>query len=426
MKINEAKKAILSSCADKDFEMLYQDVEKARDRYVEALDSFSKIFGSDRDIRIFSAPGRTEVGGNHTDHQRGRVLAGSVDLDIIGIVALNDDGVVRIKSQGFPMSCVDLNDLKINESEKGRATSLIRGMCGIFAEKGYNISGFDAYTTSNVMKGSGLSSSAAFEVFIGTVLNNLFNNGNVSAIEIAKIAQKSESVYFGKPCGLLDQSASSLGGFTAVDFKDVDNPVVENVNFDLDSHGYSLCVVNTGGDHTNLTQDYADITEECRQISNYFKKDFLREVEPVEFFEELPKLKNKFSDRALLRAIHFFNEDLRAENEKQALKNNDFKEFLRLVNESGNSSYKYLQNVYSTSNVHNQGISLGLALTEQYLMGTNAGAFRVHGGGFAGTILCFIPKELLSGYKDCIEKVFGKNSCYILKIRHKGGYEIVL
>lgn len=426
MRITDAKNKITSNACDNDFNILYQDVSEARTRYASALDSFRDIFGEEKDIRIFSAPGRTEVGGNHTDHQRGRVLAGSVDLDVIGVVSLNDDNIVHIKSEGFPADKIDITDLELKKEEKGTAAALIRGMCAIFAEKGYKIGGFEAYTTSNVMKGSGLSSSAAFEVFVGTVLNHLFNDGKISPVEIAKISQRAECEYFGKPCGLLDQSASALGGFTAIDFKDVENPIVENVNFDLESHGYALCVVNTGGDHTNLTGDYAAITEECRAVSHYFGKNFLREVEPVEFFEALPNLKGKVSDRAILRAIHFFNEDLRAEKEKEALKNDNFEEFLRLINESGNSSYKYLQNVYSTSDVHSQGISLGLALTEQFLMGTGKGAFRVHGGGFAGTMLCFIPKELLLGYKENMEKVFGKDSCHILKIREKGGYEIVL
>ncbi len=426
MKITDAKKQIALKACDKDFAMLYQNVDEAATRYTAALDSFSDLFGSDNDVRIFSAPGRTEVGGNHTDHQRGRVLAGSVDLDVIGVVSLSDDNIVHIKSEGFPADKIDITDLELKETEKGTAAALIRGMCAIFVQKGYKIGGFKAYTTSNVMKGSGLSSSAAFEVFVGTVLNKLFNDGKISPTEIAKISQRAECEYFGKPCGLLDQSASALGGFTAIDFKDIENPVVENVNFDLESHGYALCVVNTGGDHTNLTGDYAAITEECRIVSNFFGKNFLREVEPVEFFEALPELKGKVSDRALLRAIHFFNEDLRAEKEKEALKNDNFEEFLRLINESGNSSYKYLQNVYSTSDVHSQGIALGLALTEQYLMGTGKGAFRVHGGGFAGTMLCFIPKDLLAGYKEIMDKVFGKGSCHVLKIREKGGYEIVL
>ena len=407
---------------DKDFAKLYQDVEVARNRYIKACKDFTEIFGNKENVRIFSAPGRTEVGGNHTDHQHGRVLAGSVDLDIIGIVATNDDGIVRIKSEGFPMDEVDVARLDIDKSEFGHASALIRGMCANFKASGYNVNGFDAYTTSNVMTGSGLSSSAAFEVCIGTVMNHLFNDGRITPVEIAKISQKAESIYFGKPCGLLDQSASALGGFTAIDFKDTTKPVVEKVDFDLAAHGHFLCVVNTGGNHANLTQDYADITVECRDVSNFFNKDFLRDVDPAEFYANIAKVKAKCGDRAVLRAIHFFGEDPRAEAEKDALKKGDFAEFLRLINESGNSSYKYLQNTYSTSAVNEQGLCLGLALTEGFLKGR--GASRVHGGGFAGTIQCFIPEEMINDYKNMIEKVFGEGSCYILKIRPVGGYEL--
>lgn len=424
MNIQEIKNHIQSGNLDKDFAILYQDVNSARARYTKACDEFVKIYGKKDNVRIFSAPGRTEVGGNHTDHQHGRVLAGSVDLDIIGVVAINNDGVVRIKSEGYPMDEVLLSDLEINKAEFGHASALIRGMCANFRKNGHNVNGFDAYTTSSVMKGSGLSSSAAFEVFIGTTLNYLFNDGRIDAVEIAKMSQNSESMYFGKPCGLLDQSASALGGFTAIDFKDTAKPVVEKVDFDLASHDHVLCVVNTGGNHANLTQDYADITVECRDVSNFFNKDFLRDVNQDDFFNGIAKVKAKCGDRAVLRAIHFFAEDQRAEDEKQALKKGDFSEFLRLINESGNSSYKYLQNVYSTSAVNEQGLCLGLALTERFLKGR--GACRVHGGGFAGTIQCFIPSDVIVEYKTLIENVFGEGSCYVLKIRPVGGYEIKL
>lgn len=424
MNITELKTYIANGGLSDQFSILYQDVEAAKMRYIEACDGFIEVYGEKENVRLFSAPGRTEVGGNHTDHQHGRVLAGSVDLDIIGIISTNNDGIVRIKSQGFPMDEISLSELDINKSEFGHASALIRGMCANFKGNGYNVNGFDAYTTSNVMKGSGLSSSAAFEVFIGTAMNYLFNDGRIDAVEIAKMAQKAESLYFGKPCGLLDQSASALGGFTAIDFKDTAKPIVEKVDFDLAAHNHVLCVVNTGGNHANLTQDYADITIECRDVSNFFNKDFLRDVDQDEFFENIARVKEKCGDRAALRAMHFFAEDQRAEDEKQALKDGNFDEFLRLINESGNSSYKYLQNTYSTSAVNEQGLCLGLALTEKFLKGR--GACRVHGGGFAGTIQCFIPAELISDYKYMIEKVFGEGSCYILKIRPVGGYEIKL
>ncbi len=423
MLVSELKKAIICGEFDKSFSVIYKDITASRERYSKACDEFIALYGDMENARLFSAPGRTEVGGNHTDHQHGRVLAGSVDLDVIAVVCENSDNVVRIKSEGYNMDTVDLSSLQIKPEEKGRTISLIRGMCNYFAEFGVELKGFNAYTTSNVLKGSGLSSSAAFEVLIGNILRGL-SGANISNIEIAKIGQKAESIYFGKPCGLLDQSASSLGGFTAIDFKDPKNPKVEKVDFNLADEGYTLCVVNTGGNHANLTGDYADITVECRNISNHFGMDYLRDVNPVDFFENISTLRTKFGDRAVLRALHFFNEDDRAEKEKVALKNGDFGEFLRLVNESGNSSFKYLQNVYSISDVHEQGISLALALTEQYLKGTAKGAFRVHGGGFAGTIQVFMPTDLLDGYKVCIEKAFGKGSCYVLDIRSVGGFEL--
>lgn len=425
MNISLVKKLILEGKADKDFAMLYQDVDLARERYINAAEKFESIFGDRDNIRFISAPGRTEVGGNHTDHQHGRVLAGSVDLDIIGVVSANNDGVVRIKSEGFPQDEINLSELEANEADLGRASALIRGVLNYCKESGFEIGGFDAYTTNNVMRGSGLSSSAAFEVFVGTVISFLFNNGKIDPVDIAKIGQKAESIYFGKPCGLLDQSASALGGFTAIDFKDTTKPIVEQVDFDLSAHGYSLCVVNTGGNHANLTQDYADITFECRNVSKFFNKGFLRDVPVDEFFDNIAEIKKQYGDRAVLRAIHFFNEDERAEKQKQALKNNKFDEFLKLIAESGNSSFKFLQNVYSTSNVHEQGISLGIALTEQFIAKTGRGVCRVHGGGFAGTIQCFLPTESISEYKKFIEMTFGEGSCYILKIRPVGGYEII-
>lgn len=422
MNTSDLKKLILSGSLDDQFKMLYQDVDASKARYAKALDEFTAVFGDREEVRIFSAPGRTEVGGNHTDHQHGRVLAGSVDLDIIGIVALNDDNIVRIKSEGFPQDDIALSELAIDKSEFGHASALIRGMCANFIDNGHKVSGFDAYTTSSVMKGSGLSSSAAFEVFIGTTMNYLFNDGKIDPVEIAKMSQKSESLYFGKPCGLLDQSASALGGFTAIDFKDTTKPVVEKVDFDLSAHNHVLCVVNTGGNHANLTQDYADITVECREVSNFFNKDFLRDVDQDAFFGNIAAVKAKCGDRAVLRAIHFFAEDQRAEDEKLALKAGDFEKFLDLINESGNSSYKYLQNTYSTSAVNEQGLCLGLALTEKFL--GKKGACRVHGGGFAGTIQCFVPSDMIDSYKAMIEKVFGEGSCYVLKIRPVGGYEL--
>lgn len=424
MNTKELKSNILDGKYDKSFDSLYSDREIARIRYAKAVDEFVKLYGERENMRIFSAPGRTEVGGNHTDHQHGRVLTGSVDLDVIAIVSPNSEGMVRIKSEGYKMDEVSLTELDKNDAEIGKAISLIRGMCNYFSAEGYKLGGFDAYTTSNVLKGSGLSSSAAFEVLIGNILNGMFCDNKVSRIDIAKISQKAESIYFGKPCGLLDQSASSLGGFTYIDFADPKNPKVQSIDFDIAQKGYALCVVNTGGNHADLTQDYADITIECKKVSNFFGKDFLREVEPADFYEKIADIRKKCGDRATLRAFHFFNEDARVEYEKAALETGNFEEFLRLIKKSGDSSFKYLQNVYSTSAISEQGLPLALALTEQFLEGTLSGACRVHGGGFAGTIQAFMPLELIEGYKNCIEKVFGEGSCYVLKIRPVGGTEI--
>ena len=424
MNLQTVKQRLLNGDYSDCLKTLYGEAQASAKRYAEACDAYAALFSTVDDISLFSAPGRTEVGGNHTDHQHGRVLAGSVNLDVIAVVGRNDDGIVRIQSKGYDMDVIDLRELDAKEAEIGRAASLIRGMCGLFAERGYKIGGFDAYTTSNVLKGSGLSSSAAFEVLVGFILNGLFNGGAISPVEIAKIAQQAERNYFGKPCGLMDQMASAVGGFTGIDFKDPADPIIEKVEFDLNAYGHHLCVVNTGGNHADLTGDYADITAECREISHAMGKDFLRDVDVDLFYERLPELRKTCSDRAILRAIHFFADNQKALDEKEALKAGDFEGFLKLINASGDSSFKYLQNVYSNSCVSEQGLSIALALTERFLKGR--GACRVHGGGFAGTIQCFIPDDLLDDYKKAIELVFGSGSCYVLSIRPVGGCTITL
>ncbi len=422
MNIKEVKSNILNGKYDKDFLMLYGEVESAKKRYSLACEEFEKLYPVSKEIRIFTASGRTEVGGNHTDHQHGSVLAGGVNLDVIAIVSENDENTIRIKSQGYEMDTVLANDLDKKQTEVGKAISLIRGVCSKFNEMGYKISGFNAYTTSNVLKGSGLSSSAAFEVLIGNILNGLFAKGEVESIEIAKIGQFAEREYFGKPCGLLDQMASSLGGFTYADFNNPSQPITEKIDLDIKKYGYTLCVVDTGGNHANLTQDYADITIECKQISNALGVEFLRDADTDKFYANLATLRKEFGERAVLRAFHFFNEHGRVLKQRECLKTGDFEGFLTLVNESGQSSYDYLQNLYSTTAVKEQGLSLAIALTKQFLNGK--GACRVHGGGFAGTIQCYIPTERLSDYKQMIEAVYGKDSCCVLNIRPVGGYEI--
>lgn len=424
MTLQQVKANIKNGKYNNDFLMLYGETDMAQDRYYSACEEFGKLYGTDGDIRIFSAPGRTEVGGNHTDHQHGCVVAGGVDMDVIAIVSTNDDNVIRVKSKGYDMDVITVGEFAKSDKENGRAISLIRGVCERFSSLGYKIGGFNAYTTSNVLKGSGLSSSAAFEVLLGNIVNGLFAKSEVDAIEIAKIGQYAEREYFGKPCGLLDQMASSLGGFTYADFNNPAEPITEKIDLDIRKFGYTLCVVDTGGNHANLTQDYADITIECKQISNALGVEFLRDADVDKFYASLASLRKSFGERAVLRAFHFFNEQNRVLKQREALLSGDFKGFLKLVNESGQSSFDYLQNLYSTTAVKEQGLSLAIALTKQFL--GDEGACRVHGGGFAGTIQCYIPTDRLSAYKQMIEAVYGEGSCSILSIRPVGGYEINL
>ena len=423
MNVIEIKEKLQGGGFDEMLSKLYVCKESAVNRYCSACDEFVKIFGVQNDVSLFSAPGRREIGGNHTDHQHGRVLAGSVDLDVIAVVSPNDDGVIRIKSAGYPMDEVDVSEMQVDPAENGRSSALIRGVCAAIVNNGGKISGFNAYTTSNVLKGSGLSSSAAFEVLVANIVNGLFNEGVIDAVSIAKYSQYAENVYFGKPSGLLDQMASSVGGFTYADFNDPKEPKIEKIDLDLHKFGYTLCVVDTGGNHADLTQDYADITIECRMISNALGVDYLRDADEKAFYGKLEELRKTCIDRAILRAFHVFNEDKRVEQQRAALKAGEFEDFLRMVNASGESSYKYLQNLYSPANPSEQGLALAIALTKQYLGGR--GACRVHGGGFAGTIQCYIPDEMLDGYRELIEAVFGQGSCVTLFVRPVGGCEIV-
>jgi len=422
MNITELKQNIQNGKFDKDFTMLYGDIQSARARYIDAVDEFVELYGERDNIRLFSAPGRTEIGGNHTDHQHGMVLAGSVNLDVIAVVSANDDNIVRIKSKGYKMDEVDICDLDKKEEEIGRASSLIRGVIAAFKNNGYNIGGFDAYTTSDVLKGSGLSSSAAFEVLVSNIVNGLFNNTVVDAVSIAKYSQFAEREYFGKPCGLLDQMASSVGGFTYADFCDPQNPIVEKIDLDLSKSNHTLCVVDTGGNHADLTQDYADITLECKAVSNALGVEFLRDADEDEFYKNISLIREKCGDRAIMRAIHVFNENRRVLTQKAALKRGDFNTFFAAVKRSGESSYDLLQNIYSPSNPKQQAISLALTLTKQFLNGH--GAYRVHGGGFAGTIQCYIPNRMFDDYKQMIESVFGDGACVRLFVRLVGGYEL--
>lgn len=417
--------AILNGDLNEKLSFLYgeKEAEKQKERYSKAINEFEKMFGEGKDLHIFSAPGRTEIGGNHTDHNHGRVLAASVNLDVIAVVAENQDNVIRIKSEGYEMDVIELSSLIPKDEETGKSQSLIRGVCARLQNEGYKVSGFDAYTTSNVLKGSGLSSSAAFEVLVANIISFSFNKGEINPVFIAQASQYAENVYFGKPSGLMDQMASSVGGFVAIDFENPSQPKIEKVAFDFNKVNHSLCIVDTGGNHADLTDDYAAVRLEMDSVANELGKPYMRAVDTAEFEKNIPQLREKLGDRAVLRAIHFIGDNERVLKQTNALKEGNFGAFLNLVTESGRSSFMYNQNVFTTKNTFEQGVSLALALTEKILNGK--GAFRVHGGGFAGTIQAFVPNEFTQTYKTEIEKVFGAGSCYILSVRPVGGAKII-
>lgn len=409
------------------FEEIYcTDVEGARAqqaRYLKAIDRFCEIFPQRENMAIFSAPGRTEVGGNHTDHQHGRVLAAGVNLDVIAITAKREDHMITVQSEGFKGDVIDSTDLTVHAEEVSHSASLIRGVCDGFVKRGYNIGGFDAYTISSVLKGSGLSSSAAFEVLIGTILNHLYNDGKIDPVTIAQIAQYAEREFFGKPCGLMDQTASAVGNFVSIDFADPSKPIVKQVPFCFADCGHNLVIVDTKGNHADLTDDYASIGEEMRAVAACFGKEVLREVDPEAFYAQLASLKTKVNDRALLRAIHFFDDNDRALREAELLRAGDFDAFKQEILASGRSSFMYLQNAYSLKVPTEQGVPLTLALTERMLSGK--GAWRVHGGGFAGTIQAFVPCEMTQAYCDMIGAVLGDDACHVLSIRPVGAVRML-
>lgn len=426
MKVKEMISAITAGKFVDNLKRVYvldSAVSAQRDRYVELLNTFGELFGYDRDVNIVSAPGRTEVCGNHTDHNNGKVLAASINLDAIAVVAKNDDNIIRVKSQGHRMNLVDLDDLTPNENKFGDSTALVQGVAAGVKELGFEVKGFDACTTSDVMGGSGLSSSAAFEVLLGSILSYVYNDGKISSVDIAKISQMAENKFFGKPCGLLDQMASSVGTFVTIDFKSVKEPVIKKVDFDFSQSGHSLCIVDTHGNHSDLTDDYAAVRQEMESVAKAMGKSVLREISYEDFFSAIPELTSKVNDRALLRAIHFFNENKRVDKAVECLENNDFEGFKNMIIESGRSSYMLNQNVYSPKNPTEQKLSLALAMSEEILKGK--GAWRVHGGGFAGTIQAFVPNDMLDTYKSKIEAVFGKGSCYVLIIRPVGGALVI-
>ncbi len=421
----QLKSEIRDGAFDERFKRVYvteAEVKAQYERFCSLCDDFDENFSQQGELHLFSAPGRTEVCGNHTDHNHGKVLAAGINLDAIALACKNGDGTVRVKSKNYAMDTVDLSDLSVHPEESGRSPALVRGVCKGFLNYGYKIGGLNAVTASKVLSGSGLSSSAAYEVLVGTMLNYLYNDGNVDAVTIAKIAQYAENEYFGKPCGLMDQTACSVGSFVTIDFNDPKEPVIEEIKFDFASCGHSLCIVDTKGSHSNLTDEYAAIRIEMESVARQFGKSVLREVDEEEFKKNIPELRKAVGDRAVLRAIHFFQDNKRVEKEVEALKNNDFDTFKRYTIESGESSYMYNQNVFAVKQPDIQPVSIALALSESVLKGR--GAWRVHGGGFAGTIQAFVPDELLDEYKKTMEDVFGEGSCYVLSIRPVGGTEI--
>ena len=388
----------------------------------KALDAgFAATFGGTPE-RYFSAPGRTEIGGNHTDHQRGRVLAGAVNLDTVAAVCPNGTSVIRIQSKGYPMSIVDLNHLEPVETEINTTPALIRGVAARFAQMGCKVAGFDAYCESTVLPGSGLSSSAAYEVLIGTIINHLFFGGKVSQPEIAMIGQYAENVFFGKPCGLMDQTASAVGNLVTIDFFDKDKPVIEPVNFDFASCGHALCIIDSGADHADLTDEYAAIPGEIKAVAAYFGKDVLTQIDEAEFYANIPALRNACGDRAVMRCIHFYQENARVPLQVAALREGNFDRFLTLIKQSGYSSYMYLQNVIPAGCKSHQDVAVALALCEHFLNGR--GAYRVHGGGFAGTIQAFVPFDILDTFVAGMDGVLGSGACHVLSIRPQGGVEM--
>ena len=432
MKWKAAKEAFLLGKFYEQLQHLYAcdeaECERQAQRFAQALDSFASLFGEEREVAVFSAPGRTEVGGNHTDHQRGHVLAASVNLDILGVVSKNGTDKIRIKSQGYPQDEVDLNDLSMHPAEQNSSRALVRGIAAKFQELGAKLEGFDVYMTSQVLSGSGLSSSAAFEVLVGNIFNALFYDRKAAPMQIAQIGQYAENVYFGKPSGLLDQAASSIGGFVAIDFKDKAHPDAQQVRFDFSKSGYALCVLDTHASHADLTPDYAAIPEEMRSVAAYFGKEVLSEVAEETFYAAIPELRRAVGDRPVLRAMHFYAEDRRAKEEADALNGDHFARFLQLVRESGNSSFMFLQNIYSAAHYEQQAVSVALGLCAHFagrLPDPNAMAWRVHGGGFAGTVQAFVPERYVSAFANEMDAYLGEGSCHILRVRPVGGMQIV-
>ena len=393
-------------------------LEEAKKNALNA--GFAAAFGG-APTCYYSAPGRTEIGGNHTDHQRGRVLAAAVNLDTIAAVRANGTDTIRILSKGYPLCEVNVTELEPAASEINSTPALVRGTAARFAQLGCKVGGFDAYCESTVLPGSGLSSSAAFEVLIGTIINGLFFENKATAPEVAQIGQYAENVFFGKPCGLMDQTASAVGNLVTIDFFDKENPVIKPVAFDFASCGHALCIIDSGADHADLTDEYAAVPGEMKAVAAYFGKEVLTQMEEAEFYAAIPAVRKACGDRAVMRAIHFYQENARVPQQVAALESGDFDAFLRLVKQSGYSSYMYLQNVIPAGYKAHQDVAVALALCEHYLCGR--GAYRVHGGGFAGTVQAFVPMDLLDSFRTGIDAALGEGACHVLSIRPQGGVQ---
>ena len=424
MKATQTKSQIENGVLNDRLTALYgrERADAQKVRYAEAIGEFIDLYG-DREITLFSVPGRSEISGNHTDHNCGCVLAAALDLDIIAVASPCDDGKISVKSKGFPKDEINISELSPESYEDYSAAAIIAGICDGFAKRNLSYGGFVAYTTSDVLKGSGISSSAAFEVQICNILNHFYNNGVIPAPELAKISQYAENVFFGKPSGLMDQTACAVGGFVAIDFENPEKPVIEKVDFSLEKAGYKLCIINTGGNHADLNEDYASIPAEMRLVASFFGKTHLRGVTYDQIIANLAELRRVAGDRAVMRAMHFTEENIRVKNQQKALQRGDIKAFLDGVLASGDSSFKQLQNVFTVKNVREQGLSLALALCKHYLDG-KGGAYRVHGGGFAGTVQAFVPADICDGFKIFMDDCFGENACAVLNIRSEGACKL--
>jgi galactokinase len=419
-------KSKLEAGALSSYRHLYADVAAQTKRYIDAIDAFCDLYGDRENIRIFSVPGRSELSGNHTDHNHGCVLAGAIDRDIIAIASATNEDEVRFKSEGYPECILPLAGISNPENfEPYTSKALLAGICNAFVKEGYEIGGFCAYATSEVLKGSGISSSAAFEVQCGNIMNYLYNGGKVANEEIAKMAQYAENAYFGKPCGLMDQMACAVGGFLSIDFADPKNPIITPISFSLSDAGYKLCIVNTGGNHADLNDDYASVPSEMKAIAHFFGQEVLRGLTESDVVSSIPALRSVVGDRAIMRALHFLRENERVEKQVEALRAQNFDAFLSQVIASGNSSFKYLQNVFTVKNVGEQGLSLALAITEGLLQDKGC-AWRVHGGGFAGTIQAFVKQEYADDYCAVMNHIFGDDAVMMLSVRPVGATEITL